>query len=163
LDRELARDLMSQTRIFRLLEGYRNRRPADFVAIADAITRLSQLVVDCPAITELDINPLLADETGVVALDARISIEPSEVEVDGPTPGLAIRPYPNQWERWADTESGERIFIRPIRPADEHLYGKFVAKVPLPRAAQGILPQVHREIHADRLCPGHGFRGAEQQ
>ena len=131
LDRELARDLMSQTRIFRLLEGYRDRRPADLVAIADALTRLSQLVVDCPAITELDINPLLADETGVVALDARISIEPSEVEMEGPNPRLAIRPYPNQWERWADTESGERIFIRPIRPADEHLYGEFVAKLSL--------------------------------
>src|SRR5262249_46872667 len=63
--------------------------------------------------------------------DARISIEPSEVEMEGPNPRLAIRPYPNQWERWADIESGERIFIRPIRPTDEHLYGEFVAKLSL--------------------------------
>ncbi len=129
LDAELARDLMSQTRIFKLLEGYRDRPPADLKAIADALTRLSQLVVDCPAVKELDINPLLADETGVIALDARISIEPNEVEMEGPNPRLAIRPYPNQWERWADTESGERIFIRPIGPADEHLYGEFIAKL----------------------------------
>ena len=70
LDDELARDLMEQTRIYKLLEGYRDRPPADLAAIAEALRRLSQLVVDCPAVKELDINPLLADETGVIALDA---------------------------------------------------------------------------------------------
>ena len=129
LDIELARDLMSQTRIFKLLEGYRDRPPADLAAIAEALVRVSQLVVDCPAVKELDINPLLADETGVIALDARIRIEPGEVEKDGPNPRLAIRPYPNQWEKWTATDDGDRIFIRPIRPADEHLYGAFLAKL----------------------------------
>ena len=129
LDVELARDLMGQTRIFKLLEGYRDRPPADLGAIAEALTRLSQLVVDCPAVKELDINPLLADETGVIALDARIRIEPREVEMEGPNPLLAIRPYPNQWEAWAGTDNGYRIFIRPIRPADEHLYEGFIEKL----------------------------------
>jgi acetyltransferase len=129
LDAELARDLMSQTRIFKLLEGYRDRPAADLAGIADVLVRLSQLVVDCPAVKELDINPLLADETGIIALDARIRIEPSEVEKEGPNPLLAIRPYPNQWETWAATDNGYRIFIRPIRPPDEHLYGDFIAKL----------------------------------
>jgi acetyltransferase len=129
LDVELARDLMGQTRIFKLLEGYRDQAPADLSAIAEALVRLSQLVVDCPAVKELDINPLLADETGVIALDARIRIEPREVETEGPNPRLAIRPYPDQWERWTETADGDRILIRPIRPADEHLYGAFVAKL----------------------------------
>ena len=129
LDAELARDLMEQTRIYKLLEGYRDRPPADLAAIAEALRRLSQLVVDCPAVKELDINPLLADETGVIALDARLRIEPSEVEMAGPNPNLAIRPYPNQWERWIATDNGFRVFVRPIRPEDEHLYGAFVAKL----------------------------------
>jgi acetyltransferase len=129
LDAELARDLMGQTRIFKLLEGYRDQPPADLSAIAEALVRLSQLVVDCPAVKELDINPLLADETGVIALDARIRTEPREVETGGPNPRLAIRPYPDQWERWTETADGDRILIRPIRPADEHLYGAFVAKL----------------------------------
>jgi acetyltransferase len=129
LDAELARDLMKQTRIFKLLEGYRDQRPANLSAIAEALVRLSQLIVDCPAVKELDINPLLADETGVITLDARIRIEPREVEMEGPNPRLAIRPYPNQWERWASTDNGYPIFIRPIRPGDEHLYGAFVAKL----------------------------------
>ena len=129
LDLELARDLMEQTRIFKLLEGYRDRAPADLAAIADILVRLSQLVVDCPAVKELDINPLLADELEVIALDARIRINPAEVETQGPNPRLAIRPYPNQWEAWTPTDNGYRIFIRPIRPTDEHLYGAFVEKL----------------------------------
>ena len=129
LDPELARDLMAQTRIFKLLEGYRDQPSAELSAIAETLVRLSQLVVDCPAVKELDINPLLADEFEVIALDARLRIEPSEVETPGPNPRLAIRPYPNQWETWAGTDNGYRIFIRPVRPADEHLYGAFVEKL----------------------------------
>jgi acetyltransferase len=129
LDEELARDLMEQTRIYKLLKGYRDQPPADLAAVADCLVRLSQLIVDCPAVTELDINPLLADEAGAIALDARIGIEPRAVDLSGPNPRLAIRPYPNQWEAWAKTESGKRIFLRPIRPADEHLCGVFIAKL----------------------------------
>jgi len=129
LDTTLAHDLMAQTRIYKLLKGYRDRPAADLDGIAEALVRLSQLVVDCPAVRELDINPLIVDETGVIALDARIRIDSSEVEKDGPNPRLAIRPYPNQWERWTETVEGERILIRPIRPADEHLYGAFVDRL----------------------------------
>lgn len=88
--------------------------------------RLSQLVVERPEIRELDINPLLADAAGVISLDARIRIEPLEVPAQGLNPRLAIRPYPSQWERDVTTAAGLRAFIRPIRPADEHLYGAFI-------------------------------------
>jgi acetyltransferase len=129
LDRELARDLMEQTRIFKLLKGYRDQPSTELSAIEETLVRLSQLVVDCPAVKELDINPLLADELEVIALDARIRIDPAAVETQGPNPRLAIRPYPNQWEAWAGTDNGYRIFIRPVRPADEHLYGAFIEKL----------------------------------
>jgi len=129
LDTTLALDLMAQTRVCKLLEGYRDRAAADLAGIAAALVQLSQLVVDCPAVKELDINPLLADETGVIALDARIRIDPGLVETDGPNQRLAIRPYPNQWERWTETIEGERVLIRPIKPADEHLYGAFLEKL----------------------------------
>jgi acetyltransferase len=129
LDIELARDLMQQTRISKLLEGYRDRPTADLEAIADALVRLSQLVVDCPALRELDINPLLANETGVIALDARIGIEASELDMPAPNPRLAIRPYPNRWEETAEIQSGMRVLIRPIRPTDEALYRGFLEKL----------------------------------
>jgi acetyltransferase len=129
LDMALAHDLMAQTRIYKLLQGYRDQPAADLDGLAAALVRLSQLVVDCPAVKELDINPLIVDPTGVIALDARIRIDPKDVEKDGPNSRLAIRPYPNQWERWTETAGGERILIRPIRPADEHLYGDFVERL----------------------------------
>ena len=97
-------------------------RQPTFERIADALVRLSQLVVDCPAVSELDINPLLADERAIIALDARISIDPAQIAMPGPNPRLAIRPYPNQWEAGSRPRNGLPVLIRPIRPADEHLY-----------------------------------------
>ncbi len=129
LDLALARDLMERTRIFRLLEGYRDQPAADLAAIADTLVRLSQLVVDCPCLRELDINPLLADAQGVIALDARIRIDAAMIDTPAPNPRLAIRPYPNDWETMAETAAGLRVVVRPIRPADERLYGAFVAKL----------------------------------
>lgn len=79
---------MEQTRVYRLLEGYRDQPGARLAEIADALVRLSHLVVDCPAVKELDINPLLAGEMGVIALDARIRIEPAEIEKEGRTHDL---------------------------------------------------------------------------
>lgn len=129
LDLKLAHDLMEQTRIFRLLRGYRDRPSADLAALADTLVRLSQIVVERREIRQLDINPLLADEKGVIALDARIVIAPEEVEAEGPNPRLAIRPYPSQWQAVLATRQGTPVLVRPIRPSDEHLYGDFIARL----------------------------------
>ena len=149
LDIKLARDLMQQTRISRLLQGYRDRPAADLDAIADTLVRLSQLVMDCPALRELDINPLLADENGVVALDARIRIEGNELDEPAPNPRLAIRPYPNQLgetsrnaKRQARPDQADQACGRAgsCRVSDQAHAGGH--PLPLPRPAQGVLPQV---------------------
>ena len=140
---------MQQTRIYKLLEGYRDRPTADLEAIADALVRLSQLVVDCPALRELDINPLLANERGVIALDARIRIEASELAMPGPNPRLAIRPYPNQWEAAAET-SQRHARSDPADPARRRdalwrLSREAFRRghpLPLPRSAEGVLTQL---------------------
>lgn len=128
LDLTLARDLIEETRIARLLKGYRNRPPADLDATALALVRLSQLAADMPEIRELDINPLLADETGVVALDARIAVEQAETVAPGGNPRFALRPYPSSWRRTVSIQDRE-LRIRPIRPDDEKLYAGFLAKL----------------------------------
>jgi len=79
LDIELTRDLMQQTRISKLLEGYRDRPTAELEAVADALVRLSQLVVDCPALRELDINPLICAGSTIVSVDALIVRAPNGV------------------------------------------------------------------------------------
>ena len=166
LDDVLARDLIARTRIGRLLAGFRDRRPSDQAAIAAALNGLSQMIVDFPCIVAIDINPLLADDEGVIALDARIEIEPETIDAPGPNPALAIRPYPAEWDRRI-TLAGTEYRLRPIKPVDIALYPDFLAKVspgdvqaPLPRAAQG-LPRRHAQAtDAARLRPRHGLRGA---
>lgn len=114
LNMVLARDLISRTRVSRLLGGYRNRAPADIDAICRVLIQVSDMIVDIPEIVELDINPLVADAQGVIALDARISVAPAKgTGVDR----LAIRPYPSELEEWI-TWQNQPVLLRPIRPED---------------------------------------------
>lgn len=124
LDLVLAEDLVGRTRIARLLAGYRDRPAADLGAVALALVRLAQLAADMPEIRELDINPLLADEHGVIALDARVAVEATEAVEPGGNPRFAVRPYPSAWDRLVDVK-GRGLRIRPIRPEDEALYDEF--------------------------------------
>ena len=128
LDQNLARDLMRQTRTWSLLQGYRDRPAADIDAIAEVLIRVSYLVTNHAEIRELDINPLLADEHGVIALDARVILADAQAGARLP---LAIRPYPSQWEVEIDIAGVGRVRVRPIRPADEALYRDFFSKVTL--------------------------------
>ena len=128
LDELLAADLIDETRVSRLLAGYRDRRPADRSAIVRTLLGLSQLAVDFPCILAADVNPLLADEDGVVALDARVEIEPLRATERGPAPELTIRPYPSGWESVL-TAGGRDYVLRPIRPTDAALYPDFLARV----------------------------------
>lgn len=128
LDDVLAGDLIERTRIGRLLAGFRDRKPADIKAISDALNGLSQMIVDFPCIVSVDINPLLADADGAVALDARIEIDPLAVEEKGPNPALTIRPYPVGWEK-DFAAGGAEYHMRPIKPADIGLYPAFLANI----------------------------------
>lgn len=130
LDMTLAQDLIDETRIARLLNGYRNRPAADRQGIALALVRLAQLAADMPEIRELDINPLLADENGIIALDARIGVAACEAVAPGANPRFALRPYPSAWERTLDVK-GAPVLVRPIKPEDEALYGAFIDKLTL--------------------------------
>ncbi|WP_420963146.1 bifunctional acetate--CoA ligase family protein/GNAT family N-acetyltransferase [Brucella sp. IR073] len=128
LDSVLAGDLIDRTRIGRLLAGYRDRPPADREGIVRALNGLSQLVVDFPCIVSMDVNPLLAGSDGIVALDARIEIAHDDVEMPGPNPGLAIRPYPAAWEKEFSLADGD-YRLRPIKPADIRFFPEFLAKI----------------------------------
>ncbi len=121
LNEPLARDMIARTRIAKLLAGYRDRPPADEAAIADVLVRLATLASELPAIAELDINPLLADETGVIALDARIRVD------GGARPRPAISPYPSELTQSVEV-AGEPMTVRPIRPEDAPRLVDLVAK-----------------------------------
>jgi acetyltransferase len=131
LDLQLARDLMARTRVSRILKAYRNVPAADEMAIALLLVKLAQLAADFPQVREIDLNPLLADQEGVLAVDARVAIAPIASHSRGPSghPRFAIRPYPKEWERHAALQDETAVQIRPIRPDDEALYDAFFAAV----------------------------------
>jgi acetyltransferase len=114
----LARRLIQKTRIFRVLQGYRNIPAANLDLLAEILVRVSQLVTDFPEIVELDINPLMLTGGRLVAVDARMVVEPSDV----PAPRhLTISPYPNQYESYWMLRDGTPIIMRPVKPEDEPL------------------------------------------
>lgn len=126
LDASLAAELVGRTRVGRLLAGFRGRPPADAGALHGALVALSHMVEDFPALRALDVNPLLADADGVIALDARIEFAPDELDRPTPNPDMAIRPYPASWEREVQLKDGVYV-IRPILPLDATLYPAFFA------------------------------------
>ena len=114
----LARRLMERTRVYRLLQGYRNIPASNVDATAEFLVRVSQLVSDFPEIVELDMNPVVISDGRPVAIDARIVVEASDVAAPR---HLIISPYPNQYESEWLLEDGTPVLIRPMKPEDEFL------------------------------------------
>ena len=126
LNESLARAQMARTRVWRLLQGYRGQPAADLAAIARVQMRLSQLAANHPEIAELDINPLLADPQGVIAVDARIRVTKPRKPGAG---RLSILPYPKELEGTARLATGMMLRIRPIRPEDEPRLVEMVSRM----------------------------------
>jgi acetyltransferase len=130
LDLQMASSLIDRTRISRLLRGYRDVPAVKQDAIEMVLVKIAQLAADIPEIRELDINPLLADEEGVIAVDARIAVGKVERKFGGSGPAnFAVRPYPSQWQRYIEVKDGWRVFVRPIRPEDEPRLHEFLQRV----------------------------------
>lgn len=121
----LVRDLIGRTRVATLLGAFRNRPPADMDALENILLRLSEMVCELPWLAELDINPLLVDEHGALALDARIIIAPRVPGADRYA-HMAIHPYPAHLVTHWQLPSGLDVVIRPIRPEDAELTQDFV-------------------------------------
>jgi len=115
LNMHLAREIMSQTRIYELLR-YSLLRRADLDALALTLIKVSQMVVDLGELVELDINPLRANAQGVLALDAQVRLAPCE---GAGARRLAIRPYPKQLEETCAFPDGRTVLLRPVLPEDE--------------------------------------------
>jgi acetyltransferase len=130
LDLKLASDLIARTRVSRILKAYRDVPAADEHAVALVLVKLAQLAADLPEVREIDINPILADSSGVIAVDARVAVAPDVgVRKGRGHPRFAVRPYPREWERVIVTRSGKRVLVRPVRPEDEEIFLHFFKQV----------------------------------
>ena len=125
LNAPLAKALIARTRVARLLAGWRDTPPADEVALQGVLVAVSQLLAQVPEIAELDINPLIVNFEGAVALDARIRVSAS---APAGAANFAIRPYPAELEETVLWE-GRTVTLRPIRPEDEALHLAFLQQL----------------------------------
>ena len=116
LNQPLAADLIARTRVRRLLDAHHGRPAVDLEALCLTLVKISQMIVEIPEITSLDINPLLADENGVIVIDAEIRADAKGRT--GPQ-RLSIHPYPKELEEPATLRTGRPVLLRPIRPEDE--------------------------------------------
>jgi acetyltransferase len=148
LNLHLAQELMRGTRIFRLLQGFREHPAVALDAIALTLVKTAQMVADLDRIAELDINPLLAGPEGVVALDARIRVaEPARHGADR----LAIRPYPKELEQTIALPKGRSFLLRPIRPEDAPAFRRLVEQGTEPEDRRLRFFAVFRTLAPD-LC-----------
>ena len=130
LDLRLAHELIARTRVSRVLKAYRDVPAADERAVALVLVKLAQLAADIPEIQQLDINPLLADREGVVAVDARIAVARGRALHKGRGhPRFAIFPYPKEWERTIELADGQPALVRPVRPEDDAMFRQFFTHV----------------------------------
>ncbi len=125
LNAPLARAMVERTRVARLLKGWRDTPAADLDAVASTLLAVAQLLADVPELAELDINPLIVNHQGVLALDARIRLS-----ADRPAgaANFAIRPYPTELAE-VRTWQGVQLELRPIRPEDELRHVEFLASL----------------------------------
>jgi acetyltransferase len=123
LNTTLARRMMEETKVYQLLKGYRNVPPANLKLLEETVLMFSQLLIDFPQIKEIDINPLLINETEAFILDARITIDKASVfRKFEPHEHMVISPYPKKYEILWALKDGREVLLRPIKPEDEPLW-----------------------------------------
>lgn len=118
LSQRLAEALIDRTRIAKLMASYRHIPAVQRDAVVDMLLSVSDLVVNCPWLAELDINPVLVDDTGAMALDARVVIDPTKPPLDDRYRHMAIHPYPTRLVHKETLRDGTTVLVRPIRPED---------------------------------------------
>lgn len=121
LNQALARRMIEDTRVYRMLQGYRGKRPADLHQLEEIIVTFANMIMDFPEIRAMDINPLAITDGKALALDARIIINGRYLKEERPYPHLVIAPYPSRYISVWHMKSGQEVIIRPIRPEDEPL------------------------------------------
>ncbi|HRH06835.1 MAG TPA: GNAT family N-acetyltransferase, partial [Burkholderiaceae bacterium] len=114
-----------RTRVSKLLAGFRDTPKVDEAALHGVLIAVSQLLAEIPEIAELDINPLIVNFEGAIALDARIRLS---AKAPAGSANFAIRPYPAQLEEKLEWQN-QNICLRPIRPEDEALHMAFLQEL----------------------------------
>ncbi len=128
LNRRLAIDLINRTKVSKLLGEFRNMPAVDVDQLIDVLLGVSAMACELPWLQEMDINPLIIDDAGIVAVDARIVVDYPKPSTD-PYYHLAIHPYPSHLVMKTQLNDGTDVVIRPIRPEDAEMEARFVREL----------------------------------
>jgi acetyltransferase len=149
LNRFLALDMISRTRVARMLDAFRGAPAVDLDRLVEVLLRVSEIACTIPAVREMDINPLLADAHGVIALDARVVISDAPLAPDATYSHLAIHPYPRALEHEVGVKGG-KVVLRPIRPEDAEMEKRLISRLS-PRTTYLRFHAPIRELTRERL------------
>lgn len=127
LNAYMVEQMIARTKAAKYLAQFRQLPPANKQALVDVLLNVSAMVSELPEILELDINPLIVDAHGVMAVDARIKAQTSHQLT--PYAHMAIHPYPHELIQHHQLANGVNIVIRPIRPEDAGLEKDFVHRL----------------------------------
>ena len=145
----IIRDLIRDTRAARLIGPFRHMPAVDRDALEQVLLAVSEMVCELPQIREIDINPLVADEEGAVALDVRIAVESPPPQLDR-YGHMAIHPYPSHLVARMQMGDGTDIVLRPIRPEDAEIEDAFVRNLS-PQSKYFRFMQALRELTPEML------------
>ncbi len=127
LNQFLARRLMERSRVHETLGEWRGASAVDLEQLEQVLLRVSDMVCALPQLRQMDINPLIVDESGAVAVDARMVIaEQGSNQAHGPYGHLSILPYPARYEQIWPLRDGSEYLVRPIRPDDAQMLQNLV-------------------------------------
>ena len=112
---------MEETHVYKMLQGYRGKVPADLRQLEQILVSFSNLIVDFPEILEMDLNPIAISNGKAIAIDARIIIDHEGLKYTAAYPHLVITPYPTKYITSWRLPDGTEVLLRPIRPEDESL------------------------------------------
>lgn len=128
LNETIIHGMIEKTRVAKLLRRFRNMPAIDATALEQVLLRISEMVCELPEISEMDINPLIVDEKGLAAVDARIAVDfpPTTADRYG---HMAIHPYPNHLQESMVLSDGTSLTLRPIRPEDAHIEQDFIRRL----------------------------------
>ena len=150
LNRFLAREMIAATRVSEMLGEFRGRPAVALDDVIDVLLKVSEIACELPCVEELDINPVVADDAGVIALDARVVLGNGALAADASYSHLAIHPYPKNLWRAVRLRTGDTTLLRPIRPEDAEAEQRFIRRL----SAKSIYLRFHaplRELSEERL------------
>jgi len=120
LNQFLAHRLIDRVRSSQTLDAWRGAPEADREALERVLLRVSEMVCALPQLREMEINPLILDDSGALVVDARIVVGPAPAGTNN-YQHLAILPYPSDRDSEWPLRNGDLYTIRPLHPHDAQM------------------------------------------